>query len=332
MNPPGPTQLTTLAIALALAFALAACGSDSTTTSTVTATVDDTTSTAGSTSASSDSTTSGGDGETPAADVEVTKLTGFTSPTGNIGCYIDRSSVRCDIGDRDWEPPAAPQSCKLDYGQGIELRAGGAADFVCAGDTALGAGDLLEYGQIDRGRAAALRERGVGDELPRRRDRSRLHDLEAGLRDLLGLGLPAVAADVAALGADDDVGRVGVTDVLHLAMDRRRDAGEAAGAEHVGAAVPEADLDRAVEDDVQLLLGVVVVVAGVVAGRDHDRVDAELLDPELAADLPEAGTLTEVVESGDGPALAALDPEPGATISSPPVATGVPSAPAAGPR
>ncbi len=147
MNPPGPRQLTTLAIALTFAFALAACGSDSTTTSTVTATVDDTTSTAQSTSVSSESTSSGGDGETPAADVEVTKLTGFTSPTGNIGCYIDRGSVRCDVGDRDWSPPAAPQSCKLDYGQGIELRAGGAAAFVCAGDTALGGGEVLDYGQ-----------------------------------------------------------------------------------------------------------------------------------------------------------------------------------------
>jgi len=85
--------------------------------------------------------------DTPAADVEVTKLTGFTSPTGNIGCYIDRDSVRCDVGDRDWSPPAAPQSCKLDYGQGIELRAGGAAAFVCAGDTALGGGEVLDYGQ-----------------------------------------------------------------------------------------------------------------------------------------------------------------------------------------
>ena len=34
----------------------------------------------------------------------------------------------------------------LDYGQGIELRAGGSADFVCAGDTALGGGEVLDYG------------------------------------------------------------------------------------------------------------------------------------------------------------------------------------------
>ncbi len=137
-----------LAAALAV-LVLAGCGgSDSTSTSTVTETVGSSSTTAQSTDTTSTaSTTSTADGETPSADVEVTKLTGFTSPTGNIGCYIDKSTVRCDIGDRDWEPPAAPKSCKLDYGQGIELKAGGSADFVCAGDTALGGGDPLDYGK-----------------------------------------------------------------------------------------------------------------------------------------------------------------------------------------
>lgn len=138
-------RITLIALAVtAAALALAACGSDATTTTTVTETTGATTSTASSTTDSTASTT--GDGSTPEADRTVTKLTGFTSPTGNIGCYIDQSSVRCDIGDRDWSPPKAPKSCKLDYGQGIELRAGGAADFVCAGDTALGGGDVLDYG------------------------------------------------------------------------------------------------------------------------------------------------------------------------------------------
>jgi hypothetical protein len=130
------------AAAAVSALALAACGG-SDETSTVTETLSSSTTTApGSTTTS---TSTGEDGSTQ-ADQTVTKLTGFTSPTGNIGCYIDQRSVRCDIGDRDWKPPKAPSSCKLDYGQGIELRAGGAADFVCAGDTALGGGDVLEYG------------------------------------------------------------------------------------------------------------------------------------------------------------------------------------------
>jgi hypothetical protein len=132
------------AAAIAASIVVIGCGgSEPTATSTVTETVQSSTSTAQSTTGSSPSTTE--DGSTK-PDRTVTKLTGFTSPTGNIGCYIDQESVRCDIGDRDWEPPKAPSNCKLDYGQGIELRAGGAADFVCAGDTALGGGEVLDYG------------------------------------------------------------------------------------------------------------------------------------------------------------------------------------------
>lgn len=84
---------------------------------------------------------------TPPADLEVTEMTGFTSPTGNIGCVIDRRNVRCDISERDWEPPPKPAGCDLDFGQGISLDAGGAPAFICAGDTTLGAGEPLPYGQ-----------------------------------------------------------------------------------------------------------------------------------------------------------------------------------------
>jgi hypothetical protein len=87
-----------------------------------------------------------GDGATPPADLEVTELTGFSSPSGNIGCLIDRESVRCDIAERDWEPPPAPADCELDYGQGVRLTAGSTAELVCAGDTALGGGTTLAYG------------------------------------------------------------------------------------------------------------------------------------------------------------------------------------------
>jgi hypothetical protein len=86
------------------------------------------------------------DGAAPRASREVIELTGFSSPSGNIGCFIDLPSVRCDIGERDWEPPQAPRRCELDYGQGIELPAGAEARFVCAGDTALGGGPALAYG------------------------------------------------------------------------------------------------------------------------------------------------------------------------------------------
>ena len=75
----------------------------------------------------------------------------FQLPSGNIGCYIDSTGVRCDIRERNWQPPARPPSCEYDYGQGIELRDRGAA-FVCAGDTTLGGGITVAYGtSIDRG-------------------------------------------------------------------------------------------------------------------------------------------------------------------------------------
>ena len=135
-----------LAVAAFAAGAVAGCGDDEETPSTVTETETTETPPSGETTG----TETGTDGETPPSDIEVTELTGFTSPTANIGCLIDRESVRCDIAERTWEPPKAPASCELDYGQGIELSAGGEAAFVCAGDTALQAGDPLPYGSSIR--------------------------------------------------------------------------------------------------------------------------------------------------------------------------------------
>lgn len=80
------------------------------------------------------------------ADRVVDELTGFTSPSANIGCMIEPSYVRCDIRERDWAPPPRPAGCEFDYGQGISVAAGQRASFVCAGDTALGGGDPLDYG------------------------------------------------------------------------------------------------------------------------------------------------------------------------------------------
>jgi hypothetical protein len=73
---------------------------------------------------------------------------GFTSPLGNIGCYIDITYARCDIRDRTWSPPPRSASCPdyTDWGQGVQLHVGSPAGFVCAGDTALMSGDPLPYG------------------------------------------------------------------------------------------------------------------------------------------------------------------------------------------
>lgn len=78
---------------------------------------------------------------------QVKQLTGFSSPSANIGCYIDRRNVRCDISKRSWTTPRKPASCELDFGQGIGINAGGRPAFVCAGDTALGAKGKLAYGE-----------------------------------------------------------------------------------------------------------------------------------------------------------------------------------------
>ena len=66
-------------------------------------------------------------------------------PSGNIGCYLTAESVRCDIAERSWEPPPRPPDCELDWGQGVVLDERG-TQFVCAGDTVLGAEEILEYG------------------------------------------------------------------------------------------------------------------------------------------------------------------------------------------
>lgn len=91
---------------------------------------------------------SASDGKAPPADIVVDESAAFATPTGNTECFIDKASVRCDIAEREWESPKAPPDCELDYGQGLALSAGGAAELVCAGDTVLGSGGQeLAYGQ-----------------------------------------------------------------------------------------------------------------------------------------------------------------------------------------
>jgi hypothetical protein len=77
----------------------------------------------------------------------ISELVGFTSPSGNVGCFIASTTARCDVSERDWSPPPRPADCEFDYGQGISLEPGGRAGFVCAGDTALGGGQPLAYGK-----------------------------------------------------------------------------------------------------------------------------------------------------------------------------------------
>ncbi len=76
-------------------------------------------------------------------------LVHFTMPSGNIGCTMQANgSVRCDIRQRDWAPPAKPADCMYDFGQGLVL--GRTAGFVCASDTAYVGGPVLPYGSTIR--------------------------------------------------------------------------------------------------------------------------------------------------------------------------------------
>ncbi len=69
----------------------------------------------------------------------------FSSPTGNIGCAIDKDYARCDISSKSWEAPG-DSSCELEYGDAIEVSGNGEGEFVCHGDTTRGSDDTLEYG------------------------------------------------------------------------------------------------------------------------------------------------------------------------------------------
>lgn len=77
------------------------------------------------------------------------KLTFLLSPSSNIGCAAAPVSVRCDIIERDWEPPPPPgEPCSLDYGNGIAVGESGPATFTCAGDTVFDPrAPVLEYGE-----------------------------------------------------------------------------------------------------------------------------------------------------------------------------------------
>jgi hypothetical protein len=77
----------------------------------------------------------------------------FESPSHNIGCYIAKSGVRCDIREHAWKAPAKPDWCDVDWGNGLEVGRRGNGHVVCAGDTVLGGKLVLGYRKsIRRGR------------------------------------------------------------------------------------------------------------------------------------------------------------------------------------
>lgn len=76
----------------------------------------------------------------------VGKVKFFSSPSENIGCLISRTGVRCDIKQKSYRQPPRPNRCQLDFGRSLEVGVGDRrAQFVCVGDTVLGAGKILRY-------------------------------------------------------------------------------------------------------------------------------------------------------------------------------------------
>lgn len=139
---------TALAVCAAccLALALAACGDDEDTTTTVTETevAESTASEIGLTEATESQETSTDPLPPTAAGGEGPDF--FSTPSGNIGCSVAKQGARCDIAKRAWKPTPPAEPCELDYGNGISLGSAG-AQFTCAGDTSLGAPDVLDYGR-----------------------------------------------------------------------------------------------------------------------------------------------------------------------------------------
>src|SRR5919201_5567334 len=105
----------------------------------------------------------------------------------------------------------------------------------------------------------------------------------------------AVAADVAALRADDQHHQVLVADARHHPRRRRLDVAEAARAK-LARLARELEPRAAGMDEVELVLLVVVARAADDPGRDHDRVHAERRHAERLADLAEARAVAELLQ------------------------------------
>jgi hypothetical protein len=86
----------------------------------------------------------------------------FRTPSGNIGCYVDRAFVRCDIGRTAAKSPPQPASCELDFGNAFEMTRSGRPRRICHGDTVLGGRRVLQYGQTLRSGAFTCMSRPAG--------------------------------------------------------------------------------------------------------------------------------------------------------------------------
>jgi uncharacterized protein DUF6636 len=74
----------------------------------------------------------------------------FRTPSGNIGCIGDATSLRCDIRSTTVPLPPRPRGCDLDYGDAFAMTPRGRARRICHGDTALAGRSVLAYGRARR--------------------------------------------------------------------------------------------------------------------------------------------------------------------------------------
>src|SRR5204862_5211524 len=114
-------------------------------------------------------------------------------------------------------------------------------------------------------------------------------------REVVRVDEVAVALDVAALAADDEQDQVVVAGVRELARRRRLDVAQTTGAEL--AHLPfHLEPRRALVDEIELVLEVVVVLEALEPGGHHDRVDPERLDAERPPHLAEAVAIAKLVD------------------------------------
>ncbi len=69
----------------------------------------------------------------------------FKSPSGNIGCALDRRHARCDINNYNYSPPPKPADCNFDWGPSMQVKKH--ARFICVSDTVAIGDRVLHYGK-----------------------------------------------------------------------------------------------------------------------------------------------------------------------------------------
>jgi hypothetical protein len=123
-----------LSIALVVAASIAACGGD-TDDKKAGANAAATPPTAGAsdpaTAQSPGTTASAAKGQ--ASDTRTASEAYFQLPSGNLGCHMQHTEVRCEIRDQTYKLPAKPARCEGEYGKSLWFEKGKVASFICAG-------------------------------------------------------------------------------------------------------------------------------------------------------------------------------------------------------